>query len=188
MKKALIYGLGTFVTLLTILLTIAALQPREWALERSALIDAPRDELWKIVSDLNRYGEWNSYARVDPEAKITVNGPAATLGSSYGWDGPKIGAGRLITKNIQVGERIDFDLEFIRPMAVTNKASFIVGTQEGPTKMTWSMTGKHEGLTGLIARAIHLFVDMDAMVGKDFEAGLLLLKELAEREKGQEPT
>jgi uncharacterized protein YndB with AHSA1/START domain len=187
MKKVLIYGLGTLVTLLAVLFISAALQPREWALERSVLIDAPREQVWSVVSDLNRYGEWNSYARHDPEVKIAVEGPAASLGSSYSWDGPNIGKGRLITKNIQDGERIDFGLEFIRPMEVTNESSFVVDTQGDLTKMTWIMKGTHEGMPGLIARAIHLFVSMDEMVGKDFEAGLGMLKELIEKEKGHEP-
>jgi hypothetical protein len=182
MKKFLLYGLGTLVALVGLLLIVASFQPKSWKLERSVLIDAPRDKVWTIVSDLNRYTEWNTFAKKDPDAKITVTGPAATLGSSYAWDGAQSGAGRMTTVHMEAGERIDFNLEFTRPMTVTNKTSFLLGNQEGPTKMTWSMEGTHEGFPGLMARAIHLFVDIDTMVGKDFESGLAVLKGIAEKE------
>lgn len=181
MKKVLIYTLAILASLIVILFGVAACQPTEWKVERSVLINAPREKVWQIVSDLNRYNEWNPYARMDPEAKITVTGPAATLGSTYAWDGTNTGAGQMTTTWIEAGERIDFDLQFLRPMSVTNKASFIVGTQENPTKMTWVMNGTHQGFTGLISRVLHLFMNMDALVGESFESGLSVLRDIAEK-------
>ncbi len=182
MKKALISILAALIAFPALLLIVASFQPKAWMLERSVLIEAPRDKVWQIVSDLNRYSEWNPYARIDTAAKITINGPAATIGSSYAWDGPQSGAGSMTTAHIAAGERIDFKLEFIRPMASIAQASFLVGNLDGSTKMTWRMEGQHEGMTGLIARAIHLIISMDSMVGKDFESGLATLKGIAENE------
>ncbi|HET9240682.1 MAG TPA: SRPBCC family protein [Oligoflexus sp.] len=180
MKKVLAYILSTLLALITLILILAAFQPTEWTVERSVLIDAPREKIWSIVSDLNRYSEWNPYAHLDPEARITVEGPAATVGSSYAWDGNQSGAGRMTTVAIQEGKRLDFRLDFQRPMAVTNDASFILGPEESPTKMTWAMHGHHRGFTGLLSRAIHLFVSIDALVGQQFDSGLATLKGLAE--------
>lgn len=180
MKKTLLYILSTLLAVLGLVLIVAEFQPTDWSVERSVLIDAPREKVWTIVSDLHRYSEWNPYARLDPEAKITVTGPAATIGSSYAWDGNQSGAGRMTTVALEEGSRIDFQLDFVRPMSVTNKASFIVGPQESPTKMTWSMQGHHEGFTGLLSRAIHLFIGIEALVGQQFDSGLATLKGIAE--------
>lgn len=184
MKKVFASILITLAAIISLVLIVAAFQPTEWAVERSVLIDASRDKVWAIVSDLNRYNEWNPYARLDPDARITVTGPAATLGSSYAWDGNQSGAGRMTTIAIEEGSRIDFQLDFQRPMSVTNHASFIIGPQESPTKMTWSMQGHHRGFTGLLSRAVHLFVSIDTLVGQQFDSGLALLKELAEGSSG----
>jgi hypothetical protein len=46
--------------------------------------------------------------------------------------------------------------------------------------MTWSMQGHHEGFTGLLSRAIHLFIGIEALVGQQFESGLATLKTIAE--------
>lgn len=184
MKKVLTYILSALVTIISLILIIASFQANHWTVERSVLIDAPRDKVWAIVSDLNRYSEWNPYARLDPEARITVTGPAATVGSSYAWDGKQSGAGRMTTVALDHGSRIDFQLAFERPMSVINQASFLVGPQESPTKMTWSMQGHHQGFAGLVSRALHLFISIDAMVGQQFESGLATLKGIAEDTSG----
>ncbi|HEX6829558.1 MAG TPA: polyketide cyclase, partial [Burkholderiales bacterium] len=44
------------------------------------------------------------------------------------------------------------------------------------TTVRWAM----QGPTPYFAKIIHLFIDMDRMVGKDFEAGLANLKAAAE--------
>lgn len=182
MKKAFLYTLAGFAALITVLLITASMQPTQWQIERSILINAPRETVWTLVSDLHRYNDWNPYARMDPSAKTVVEGAAATVGSSYSWDGEQTGAGRMTTTEVKPGERVDFKLEFLRPMAVTNSASFLVSGEEGWTKMTWTMSGKHEGMLGLIARVFHLFMNMDEMVGKPFESGLTALKEIMEKE------
>ena len=42
--------------------------------------------------------------------------------------------------------------------------------------MTWSMTGKNN----FIAKAIHLFMNMDNMIGAQFEQGLAQMKSIVE--------
>ncbi|HYX39578.1 MAG TPA: SRPBCC family protein [Oligoflexus sp.] len=182
MKKALKYALAGLVTLIVLLLITASLQPTQWSIERSTLIKAPREKVWTIVSDLNRYNEWNSFAQMDPAAKTTVEGPAATVGSTYAWDGQESGAGKMTTTTVIPGQQIDFKLEFLRPVPANNAASFIVQDEAGLTKMTWVMNGKHEGIIGLISRAMHLCISIDSMLGGSFESGLAVLKEIAEKE------
>ena len=42
--------------------------------------------------------------------------------------------------------------------------------------MTWSMTGK----VNFMAKVIHLFINMDRMLGEKFETGLAQLKSITE--------
>lgn len=181
MKRAITYGLAGFVTVIAIILLIAAFQPKDWRVERSVTILAPKDQVWAIVSDLHRYNEWNAFYLMEPEAKTDAQGPAATVGSSYSWDGQQSGAGSMTTTALKPSERMDFRLDFTRPMVVTNSGAFILSDLDGATKMSWEMSGHHEGFTGLIARALHMFVNMDDMLGKTFETGLAHLKEISEK-------
>jgi hypothetical protein len=45
------------------------------------------------------------------------------------------------------------------------------------TNVTWAM----QGPTPYFAKIIHVFFDMDRMVGKDFETGLANMKAIAEK-------
>lgn len=183
MKRAILYGISGLVALVAILLVIASFQPKDWKVERSVVINAPRTDVWTIVSDLNRYNDWNAFYLLEPESKTKSEGPAATEGSSYSWDGEKSGAGKMTTTSIVPNERMDFRIDFLRPMEVTNAGSFTLSELDGTTKMTWAMSGRHEGFPGLISRAVHLFINMDAMLGQTFESGLTRLKEISEKNR-----
>ncbi len=71
---------------------------------------------------------------------------------------------------------IHIELEFLRPFASKSEVDFTFEPAGGETSVTWSMTGNHS----FVSKAFCMFMNMDAMVGKDFEKGLAQLKSLAE--------
>jgi hypothetical protein len=68
-------------------------------------------------------------------------------------------------------------LSMVEPFQIQNSVEFTLVPNGGATKVTWAM----QGPAPYIAKIIHVFIDMDRMVGKDFEAGLASLKALAEK-------
>ena len=74
-------------------------------------------------------------------------------------------------------ERILIQLEFQRPFAATSLATFTFKPQGNATAVEWAL----EGDKNYLAKAVHLVLDMDKMVGADFEAGLANLKAAAEK-------
>jgi hypothetical protein len=73
--------------------------------------------------------------------------------------------------------KVAMKLTMLKPFAVENLVEFTLEPQGDATRATWSMNGR----TPLLGKVVHLFVDMDRMVGTDFDAGLANLKSLAER-------
>jgi len=67
-------------------------------------------------------------------------------------------------------------LEFMKPFTATNMASFTFKPEGDKTNVTWSM----EGDKNYVVKAVHLFMDMDKMVGGQFEKGLADMKKIAE--------
>ena len=59
----------------------------------------------------------------------------------------------------------------------TNIAEFTFKPDGGETEVTWSMRGEKN----FIAKAIHLFLSMDKMIGGQFEKGLASMKAAAEK-------
>jgi hypothetical protein len=74
-------------------------------------------------------------------------------------------------------ELVRINLEFLKPFAATSTAEFTFKPEGARTAVTWSMTGK----INFIAKAVHLFIDMDDMVGGNFDKGLAQMKSALER-------
>jgi hypothetical protein len=73
--------------------------------------------------------------------------------------------------------RIAIKIEFLKPFEATNTATFAFSPSGPVTKVTWAMDGTND----FMSKAFHLLMDMDELVGKDFERGLAQLKALAEK-------
>jgi carbon monoxide dehydrogenase subunit G len=75
-------------------------------------------------------------------------------------------------------EVVRIKLEMLKPMAATNDVQFTLAPEGDETRVTWSMAGR----SGFVAKALHLVMNMDRMVGGQFEKGLASLKTIAEAE------
>ena len=159
------------------ILILAATRPDTFRVERSTTIAAPPEKVAALIDDFHRWPEWSPWEKLDPSMKRTFSGPAKGVGSVYAWEGnSKAGQGQMKIVS-ETPAAIGLDLDFIKPFASSCKVDF--GLQpEGPgTKVTWVMSGP----MNYMSKVMCLFVSMDKMIGKDFEAGLANLKAAAER-------
>lgn len=176
MLKIILISLAVVVVAFVI---IVALQPAEFRVQRSATIAAPAGVVFPHVNDLHRWQAWSPFARLDPNAKNTFEGPADGTGSKMSWDGNKdMGAGAMTITESRPSERVDFLLEFKRPFEATNTADFTFKPEGSNTVVTWGMAGKNN----FVFKAVSLFMSSDKMCGPAFEKGLADLKTIAEAE------
>jgi len=164
--------------LIAALLLYAALKRDTFRLSRSGDISAPPERVFALINDLRRFNEWNPFAKMDPQNAITYDAVTAGVGGSYVWQGEKSGAGRMqITESVPL-QRVTAKLDFSKPFEAHNLVDFTVQAQgdKGST-VTWTMHGPMPYLNRLMT----IFFDMDKTVGKEFEAGLVNLKALAEK-------
>jgi hypothetical protein len=105
-------------------------------------------------------------------------GPTTSgMGAVYAWDGnSEVGQGQMqITESVPPS-RITIKLDFVRPLEAHNTVEFALEPRGRQTNVQWSMHGD----TPFLGKIMHVFIDMDDMVGKDFESGLANLKAIAE--------
>lgn len=144
---------------------------------RSTVVSAPPEKAHALVADFREWAAWSPWEKLDPSMKKTLSGASKGKGAVYEWDGNgKVGKGRMEIVESSP-ERIAIKLDFFRPFEAHNVAEFSFDRDGGGVKVTWAMTGP---LTPM-GKVMHLFSSMDAMVGKDFEAGLAALKAAAEK-------
>ncbi|WP_348696661.1 SRPBCC family protein [Duganella fentianensis] len=170
-------GLGV-VLLIAIILGMATVQPTTFRVQRQIDIKAPAERIQPLISDFHHWTQWSPWEKLDPAMKRTYSGATEDLGAVYAWEGDdKVGAGRMEITGLKAPELVQIKLDFIKPFASACQTDFALASKGEMTTVVWTMTGPADFTTRLMG----LFVSMDKMIGKDFEAGLANLKEVAEK-------
>jgi uncharacterized protein YndB with AHSA1/START domain len=174
MIKKILIGLAVIVVVLVV---VIALQSSTYHVERTATINAPAAAVFAQVNDFHKWNAWSPWAKLDPAMKQTFEGAPAGNGAVYTWTGNKeVGEGRMTITESHPSDLVKINLEFLRPFAANSLTVFTFKPAGNQTTVTWSMTGEKN----FIAKAFHLVVNMDKMVGGDFEKGLAQMKSVAE--------
>ena len=163
---------------IAIVLILAATKPDSFAVQRAAIVNAPPEKIFPLINDFRQWGSWSPYEHKDPAMKRTFSGAARGNGAVYAWEGDKnVGSGRMEILEAAAPSKIVIKLDFFSPFEAHNTAEFTMLPQGDETRVTWRMHGP----APFMARVMHVFINIDKMVGKDFEAGLANLKRLAEK-------
>jgi hypothetical protein len=164
------------IVLVAVVLIWAATKPDTFRVERSTTIKAPPEKIVALIDDFHQWGTWSPWEKLDPNMKRTHSGAARGKGAVYAWEGnSKAGAGRMEVLDSSPSH-VGIQLDFLKPFASHNTAEFILQPNGDSTNVTWVMQGPN----AYIGKVMSVFMSMDKMIGKDFEAGLANLKARAE--------
>jgi len=165
--------------LLVVLGVVIATRPSAYRVERSTRIAAPPDVVFGLVNDFHAWDRWSPWAKLDPAMKTTYGGPPSGLGATYAWVGDsKVGEGNMRITESKPSQKVGIRLEFLKPMAGLCQTDFTFKPEAGGTSVNWAMSGTND----FVGKAFSLFMDMDSMIGKDFEKGLGAMRAEAEAE------
>jgi hypothetical protein len=163
--------------IVVVFVVIVALQPAEFHVARSTTISAPPAAVFAQVNDFHKWEAWNPWGKIDPAMKQSYEGAPAGTGAIYTWAGNKeAGEGRMTIAESRPSELVRVKLEFFKPFAATNAAEFTFKPEGSQTLVMWSMFGEKN----FMAKAVHLFMNMDKMIGEQFEKGLASMKSVVE--------
>lgn len=159
-------------------LVVAWTKPDEFRVQRQASVKALPEKIFPLIDDLRRWDAWSPWEKKDPAMKRTFSGAQAGKGAIYAWDGNKdVGRGRMEIADSSPPSKIRINLDFVSPFEAHNVVEFALEPKGEATTVTWSM----QGPVPYFAKIVHVFLDMDRMVGNDFETGLAALKAAAEK-------
>lgn len=157
------------VVILAVLVVVIATRPAEFRLSRSRTIQAPPELAHSYVNDFHRWQAWSPWEKLDPGMKRAHSGAPSGTGAVYHWAGNRdVGEGRMTITDSQPARTVTIRLEFLKPFAATHTTQFDLAPSGTGTHVTWTMTGHNN----FLAKAFSLVMDMEKMVGPDFEKGL----------------
>jgi uncharacterized protein YndB with AHSA1/START domain len=166
MLKIILVALPIVITVLGLVVTM---QSSEFRVVRTATLSAPAQTLFALVNDFHRWEAWSPWERLDPTLERSYSGAPAGVGAVYSWVGNKqVGEGRMTILESHPNNLIRFKLEFLKPFAATHTAEFTFEPEGDRTRVTWNMFGEKN----FLSKAIGLFLNMEKMIGNNFEQGL----------------
>lgn len=158
-------------------LVFVATRPNSFRVERTAQIHAPQQVVFAIINDLRQWARWSPFDKRDPQMHKELSGPDTGPGASYSWNGNKdVGEGRMTIVDSKPGESVSMKLEFTRPFKAKNDVTFALVPNDDGTRVSWILDGKNN----FMAKFFSLLINMDTMIGKDFEEGLAKLNSIAQ--------
>jgi ribosome-associated toxin RatA of RatAB toxin-antitoxin module len=145
-----------------------------YEVRRSAVIPAPAEDIFPLVNSFHEWTKWSPWESVDPGMDRRYFGSDAGVGAGYEWSGNrKAGSGTMEIVESVPSNEIKVRLQFTKPFKALNPTSFTFTPAPGGTEVTWRMTGENKGA----AKVFAVFMNMDKLVGSDFERGLKSLTE-----------
>jgi len=165
--------------IVALILLLAIIAPKTYNVFRTIEISRPKTEVFAYLKSLKKMDEWSPWSKKDPEMEKKFTGTDGEVGSVSYWNGNKdVGEGEQEIIKIVDGERVESKLRFFKPWKSTSDCyTQVDDAGNGKTKVTWGFAGKNKFPMSIMM----LFMSMDKMVGKDFEAGLKNLKTILER-------
>ncbi len=160
------------------LIAYVSLQPNSFRIARSAVVEAPPERIYPLINDFHNWERWSPWSKLDPAQVVTYDGSPLGAGAVMSWTGnSKVGAGKMKIAESSQNERIRIKIQFLKPVKAIHDVQFdLKPLGETKTEVVWTMSGKNE----FMGKAMHAFMNMDKMVGAQFEQGLASLKTLVE--------
>lgn len=169
---------GLLAAAIGILLVLALMQPDSFTVQRSIEIKAAPDKIFPLVNDFAQWKTWSPWENKDPAMKRSMSPNTAGKGATYAWEGNKeVGQGKMEIVESTPPAKVGIKLDFLVPFEAHNQATFAFEPKGADTRVTWTM----QGPMPFVSKLFSVFMSMDRMIGKDFEAGLANMKAAAEK-------
>ncbi len=164
--------------IIVLFLLLSMIGPKDYTVTRSITIDRNRGDVYQHMTSLVRFDEWSPWAKRDPNMEKSFRGTDGEVGFVSHWKGNKeVGEGEQEIKKLVENERIETHLRFIKPFKAESDAWWDFEDDGEGTKVTWGIYGENKSP---ISRVMGLMMNMDKMLGKDFDQGLGQLKDQLE--------
>jgi uncharacterized protein YndB with AHSA1/START domain len=159
-------------------LLMAATKPAIFHIEKSVMAHAPPGKVFALIEDFHNWPKWAAQDREDATMQRTYGGAATELGAVSDWtSNGSAGAGRMTITAVTVPSKVDVVVDWRKPFKVRNTHEFTLTPIGDETQVTWVA----EGTNLYMMKVMQVFVGVNGLMGRHFEAGLQNLKKVAEQ-------
>jgi len=174
MLKKILIALAAIVLIFVV---VVALQPSEFQMDRSITIAAPQADVFAQVNDFHKWDAWSPWAKLDPQAKVTFEGPPEGEGTVMTWSGnSEVGEGKMTLTESRPNELVKTRVDMVKPFEGTSTSEFTFKPEGDQTAVTWSVAAHHN----FMEKALCLVMGGKTMMSDLMEKGLAQMKSVVE--------
>ncbi|MEE4243837.1 MAG: SRPBCC family protein [Kangiellaceae bacterium] len=173
--KSLKIAIAVFVAIVVVIWGYGLTLSSTYKVQRSIIIEASAEQVYQKISDFEQWRSWGVWFTRDPNMTIKVIVNAAQGGHKITWQSLSQGNGSMTLTEAVANQSLNYLLEF-PDMATSSNGRMTIENIDNKVKVTWSDSG--DVGSDIVSRYIILFID--GLIGKDFEQGLLQLREIVE--------
>jgi uncharacterized protein YndB with AHSA1/START domain len=167
---------------IAIVLVLAATKPNSFSVQRTTTVKAPPEKIFSLVNDFHQWRTWSPWEDKDPAMNRSYSGAAVGKGAVYAWEGNKnVGSGRMEIIDASQPSKIVIKLDFFKPFEAHNTAEFTMLPQGDASNVTTNINWRMHGPAPFMSKVMQVFMNIDNMIGKDFEIGLANLRRATEK-------
>jgi hypothetical protein len=166
--------------IIVVILIAAASLSKEYIIERQTMISKSKAEVFNYIKFLKNADSYNKWIMMDPNLKRDYKGTDGTIGFVSYWDSENknVGKGEQEIINIIEGERVDYEIRFIKPFEGRSFAYITTeAVSQDRTKVTWIFKGERS--YGM--KLFHMLFNLKKVLGKDLQTSLNNLKNVLEK-------
>jgi hypothetical protein len=166
--------------IIAIVLIAAASMSEDYNIEQHITINRSKTDVFNYLRILQNAEKYNKWVMEDPNLKKQYIGIDGTVGFIYKWnsDMKSVGQGEQEMIGITEGQRIDYEIRFIKPFEGVSGASLTtVAAGDNATDVTWAFNGKRT--FGM--KIFHLLFNLKKVLAKDLQTSLQNLKNVLEK-------
>ena len=169
-----------YIIFLLLILTIGAaiyiaVQPNSFEFNRSRVIKAPPEVLYKTVNDYKEWPKFSPWIEQDMNANLTYDEITTGKNAGYSWEVDDLGEGNMKTINANPYESISQQINFTKPFESSANIDWKFEPHENGTEVTWEMNGKQDFMTKMY---VAFAGSIEENTAPDFERGLFKLDSL----------
>lgn len=147
-------------------------------ISREIIIHAEISKIFPYINNSKLSNSWMPWQDSDKDAVMVYSGPDEGVNSKTSWDSKgRMGKGEAIVIESRPNELVKTKLIYTRPFKMSQLAQIALFQTENGVKVVWSV----EAEKNFIFKIMSLFIDCDDMIGKQFDMGLVKLKNMLER-------
>ena len=171
--------LYVMLALFVIVAVLTFVAPTTVKIERYVIINSTKDVVFNNIRFYSNRAKWSPWLEKDAQVKTSIEGTDGEVGAIYKWEGnDQVGQGSQEITRIENMKRVEDKLRFIKPYKAERDVYIQMDDTAGAIKVRWGFTSESPRPFNIF----NLFMDMDKMVGNDYQKGLDKLKLICESE------